>query len=113
MGTVALTQLLAALVVSPPRELAFHPLEVRRGPVQPPAVAEQHEQREDQDPDRPEGLVVGPRGRSDHRAEDEQAKSAFCLLEQPQPKLAAPLGELGLPLLAGGWELGEVREERL
>ncbi len=57
--------------------------------------------------------MVSSRGRPDHRAEDEQAKSSSCLLEQPLPKLPPALGELGLLLLASGRELGEVREEPL
>src|SRR5438105_7783712 len=81
-------------------ELALDTVELRRRAVQPPAVAQQRDRRNDRDPDRPE-LTAGAVAEPDHRADHEQPQRSTHLLKDAALEVAAALGELGPTLLRG------------
>jgi hypothetical protein len=103
---------MTAVAVPPALELALHTVELGRGSVETPAVADEPEEGKHRNPDWPE-RAVGTGGSPDQRAENKQAQSASRLLEEPPLKLPPVLYELSTAFLGRHRQLREVGQERL
>ena len=84
-------------------QLQLHALEVWRGTVEPPAVSEQEQRREDQQESRPEGSLR-PRGGPYDGADHERRQRAARLLHEVPAQLGPALGQLSAPCRRGDGE---------
>jgi len=104
----------AALTALPaPRlKLALDAVELRRGSVQPPAIADQQEDQGDGHEGGPEASLGSGGGPDDH-ADDKRRGRSARLLKEPALELVAALGQLSPQLLLAGRQRGQVAQQGL